>query len=75
MRKIMLSSFGLLGLAAAALPAPGGEARSLAADPSFVQTAPAAVEQGIAATDESAASRRRNRRTRRGGGGGNGGRQ
>lgn len=76
MRKIVLSSLGLLGLAAVALPHGGAEARTLATAPSAMQAASAAVEQGVAAADESAASRRRARRTRRGGGAnGGGGRQ
>jgi hypothetical protein len=77
MRKVLLSSLGLLGLAAVAMPASSGaEARtafdvtaSTSSEPSQVRVAPTGVERGVAAEDESAARRKRRRR-----GGGTGGR-
>jgi hypothetical protein len=73
MHKILLSSLGLLGLAAVAVPAASDAEARTAADitaatsrgPSLVQVAPTAVERGVAAEDDSAARRKRRRHTRR----------
>jgi len=71
MRKILLSSLGVLALAAVALPR-GADARAVASGTLAMQTASATVDQGVAAQNESAASRR-NRRPRNGGSGSGGG--
>ncbi|MBX6373166.1 MAG: hypothetical protein IRZ13_02900 [Acetobacteraceae bacterium] len=70
MRKVLLSSLGLLGLAAVGTPAASGAEVQVApgiiamtsSEPSQVQAAPAVVDRGTAAEDDSAARRRRRRR-------------